>query len=176
MIIIITMIDTISFGILDDLNFDHGPIHRNINKADINDIRKNIKDMISVFKWKDVVGCKPETGAFGKYCDEENHDHGKRDESGYFDEDFFKKEDELVNHIASNLQRESFYVINRYNKYYVIAFAINYSRFEIFSKDCNKILIDWGEKNGSIIYDGIIQDPDYNENPVIKTMRMINNS
>jgi hypothetical protein len=169
------MADTISFGILDDLNFCYGPIRRNINKEDINDIKKNIKNMVSVFKWKDVVGCTPETSSWGKFCYEKNHDHGKKDESEYFNEEFFEKEDELIDHIASKLQQNCFFVKNRYNKYYVIAFAINYSRFDIYSKDCTKISIDWGEKNGPVLSEGIIWDPDYNENPVIKSMKIINN-
>lgn len=42
----------------------------------------------------------------------------------------------------TKLLTNKFAVINRVEKYYVITFAINGTRFEIYSKDCDKELID----------------------------------
>lgn len=54
--------------------------------------------------------------------------------SGYFDREFYDYYSEYLTMIAEELQNDSYYVKNLYNKYYVIAFALNYTRFEIYSK------------------------------------------
>ena len=59
----------------------------------------------------------------------------------------------------------------RFNKYYVICFAINYTRFEVFSKDCDKKLIKWRDDDQNDPIKGIIRDDNYNENPVISMLR-----
>jgi hypothetical protein len=80
--------------------------------------------------------------------------------------------DEEINGIANILLKKNYFVKNRYNKYYVVAFALNYTRFEIFSKDCDKQLIDWEEGEGEI--KGVINDLNYNENPVVTLLKQIN--
>jgi hypothetical protein len=75
--------------------------------------------------------------------------------------------DEIVNGLMDN----DFYVANRFEKYYVIAFAIDYARFEIYSKDCDKKLIQW-KKDGCIMdgpIKGIIRGT-YNLNPVVELL------
>ena len=55
----------------------------------------------------------------------------------------------------------------------MIAFALDFKRFEIYSKDCDKELIHWHENddNDPIAETGIISDEDYNENPVIQIVQ-----
>jgi hypothetical protein len=72
-----------------------------------------------------------------------------------------------IKEVVENLCNDGYSVWNRVNKYYVVAFAIDYVRFDIYSKDCDKELIDWGaDKNGDIV--NINTDEDYNKNPVTK--------
>ena len=138
--------NTISFCILDDLEYYHGPVHVEFqHHTEIKDI---ITNLVTPFK---------ET----------------RDASSYFDKAFFEESDRNISEIVSGLKRNDYFVINRYNKYYVIAFAINYTRFEVFSKDCDKKLITWRPEDGNDPVKGIIDDEDYNENPVISFMRSL---
>jgi len=41
------------------------------------------------------------------------------------------------------LKTKGYYVANQYNKYYVYAYSIDYVRFEIYSKQCSRTVIDW---------------------------------
>ena len=165
----------LSFCILDDLHHKYGPIHIKLNDInDLQEIKSAIRNMISVFKWKDVKDCIPDDGLYGKYCNNDTHDHGTNDPSSYFDADFFKEEDRYINIIAASLLNDKFFAKNRYNKYYVIAFAINYAKFDVYSKDCTKKLINWlVSKEGETAANGIIQNKDYNENPVVTCMRSL---
>lgn len=71
--------------------------------------------------------------------------------------------------MIDDLLSKGYSVWNLFQKYYVIAWAIDYTRFEIYSEDCEDV-IEWGEgKSGGI--KGIIENEDYNENPVITTMK-----
>lgn len=99
-------------------------------------------------------------------------------ESEYDAAHFFKSNyygnitDSDIADITNTLLEEGYYVRNRLEKYYVVAFSINFSRFEVYSKDCDKEVIDWGVTNqGPIV--GRITNPDYNENPVLTLMRSI---
>lgn len=75
--------------------------------------------------------------------------------------------------IANDLFQDGYYVYNRYNKYYVVAYALNYTKFEVYSKDCDKKLIKWRVDDDNDQVKGIIVDPNYNENPVITFMKKI---
>lgn len=138
----------VSFGILDDCRWKdraaNGPFHREI--SDRNDLAKTVREMI---------------------------DYAIQQRYGDSDDD-----DELCDiveqHIADELNKYGYLVYNRVNKYYVVAFALDYTRFEIYSKDCDKQLIDWcvdneKAKNAKIVHQ--IEDPDYNENPVIQILK-----
>ncbi len=78
-------------------------------------------------------------------------------------------EQEMIN-IARDIWNDGYYVCNRFEKYYVIAFAKNYTRFEVFSKYCDKEIIDWQVPQQGIIKD-VITDENYNENPVITLLK-----
>ena len=60
---------------------------------------------------------------------------------GYFfsDEDLYYDKEIVLN----NLKTKGYYVANQYNKYYVYAYSIDYVRFEIYSKQCSRTVIDW---------------------------------
>ena len=84
-----------------------------------------------------------------------------RSRSGFFDS-LTKSE---TNSIVYELVNDHYYVWNRYNKYYVILFAIDYTGCEIYSKDYNKEVFNWEGKSREI--KGMIDNDDYNENPVV---------
>jgi hypothetical protein len=154
----------LSFGILDDLIFTYGPIHKEINDISKNNIFKVVCDMIAVFKWKNFNDCHGESSLFGNFCYDETHDHGISDPSRYFDYAFFKDKNNVhvIENIVDNLCNQKFFVINWYNKYYVIAFALDYKRFGIFSEDRPEIMIDWNEHvMKSNAFEAIIKD--YNQ-------------
>lgn len=87
----------------------------------------------------------------------------------YFNDRIYNSE------IVDELYNDNFYVLNRIEKYYVVAFAINYTRFEIYSKDCDKKLISWRENDESdpIAKNGILYDDDYNICPVETLLKQI---
>ena len=80
-----------------------------------------------------------------------------------------------VEEIVPSLLGENYCVYNRVEKYYVVAFAINYTRFWIWSKDCEAKIIKWREEDKE---DPIINnlDPDYDVNPVIKILSSFHSS
>jgi hypothetical protein len=165
---------SLSFCILDDLEFMYGPIHKELDNFDNATLKKNINEMVSIFKWTNYNGCNGKIDLiFGRHCFDKTHKHFEYyDASEYFDDDFFNSADENINNIANDLLKKNFFVMNRYNKYYVIAFSINFTRFEIYSKDCQKKFINWNH-SGNISEEGIIYDPDYNENPITKAFKTI---
>ncbi len=76
--------------------------------------------------------------------------------------------------IAVSLLENRYWCRNRFEKYYVPAFALDYTRFEVFSKDCEKELISWrpGQDDQAPMVNQIT-NPDYNENPVISLMKAL---
>lgn len=94
----------------------------------------------------------------GEYCDH----------SGYFFENESRESD--IATVMDSLLGDKYYVRNRYQKYYVIAFAIDYTRFHIWSKDYDAELIEWSQK-GEIVDN---YDPDHAVNPVVKIMNQLN--
>lgn len=139
----------VSFGVLDDCTWKdrqvNGPFHREI--TDLKHLPKTLREMIH-----DAIQ--------QRYGDAWDSD----DELCDIDEEY----------VAEKLIENSYFVYNRVNKYYVVAFALNYTRFEIYSKDSDKQLIDWcvdneKAKNAKIVHQ--IEDPDYNENPVIQILK-----
>lgn len=136
----------LSFCILDDLNPVYGPIHKQIKDISLQEILKNVKEIFNEF----FEGSDP---------------------TGYLHDDINENK---INRIAQFLVNQQYYVINRYEKYYVIAFSLDYTRFEVFSKDCDKRLIKWRDDDSNDKIAGIINDPTYNESPVLKLMKLIN--
>ncbi len=77
-----------------------------------------------------------------------------------------------MNEVLRDLLRENYYVRNRYEKYYVLAFAINHTRFHIWSKDCDAELIKWRDDDK---FDVIANnyEADHAVNPVIKMLNLM---
>lgn len=106
------------------------------------------------------------------------HDDPIRDPSGFFDKYWFRNQQHpsCVGHspylkdIADALAKNGAFVLNRVNKYYVIAFAINRKRFAVYSKDCNTQQIKWSDDDETIVRDS--PDP-RNQNPVVALMKTI---
>jgi len=92
------------------------------------------------------------------------------DSSSYFFN--FETKEEDINHVYTSLLYDDYCVYNRFEKYYVIAFSINYKRFYIWSKYCNARLIDWGEKNNDNVDETL--SPDWDENPIFKFIKSLN--
>jgi hypothetical protein len=171
----------ISFGILDGSDFRYGPIHAEIHHLDdFYELHNVVGALVEVFKWKSIEDCVPvdELIYYGQ-CNNRNHKPGVHytagecDPSDFFGEEFWENEEQCINSIVQSLIKKSFFVTNRYNKYYSIAFAINYTRFEIYSFGCDKELIDWKDGKGIVSQFGIIHDPNYNESPVLKILRSL---
>lgn len=74
--------------------------------------------------------------------------------------------------IARTLLENKYCVYNRFEKYFVVAFALNYTRFEIYSKDSRKELIKWRDNDEHDEIRGII-NYDHNENPVAMLLKSL---
>lgn len=145
------MAQVVSFCIFDDCEPAYGPFHKSFEgKITKGNVKQTVIELIDDFLEADI------------------------DPSRYYCETFEDDYDHEIESITLNLLSKSYYVINRFEKYYVIAFALNYTRFEIFSKDCDKELIKWRDNDEKDHITGIISDPDYNLNPVIKFLQEIN--
>lgn len=135
------MMNTINFVILENLKPCYGPIEIT---SSYDDIKNELYNLIDVFK-------------------------KIPDKSGYFDTDFFNNAETYISHIEYSLKQHNYFVRNGYNKYYVIAFALNYTRFEVFSKGHNKQLIKWRNDDvndsivGFMIYDDCTSQTFYDD-------------
>ncbi len=74
-----------------------------------------------------------------------------------------------IESVVDDLLTEGYCVYNRREKYYVVAFAINYKRFWIWSKDCEAKIIKWKENDENDCIAKNLEE-DYDVNPVIKMM------
>lgn len=154
----------LSFTILDDLQYTDDPVHVEIDNTETDTLKAAI-DKIAAPYLKYIQRRKgldyKQTYSLEDVPDE------KADSSGYFFELDFD-----IHEIIDDLQEQGYYCLNRYQKYYVVAFALNYTRFEVFSKDCDKEIINWGnDKEGEIVHR--IQNEKYNENPVVSFMKSL---
>lgn len=147
------MSNTLSFVVLDDLCVHAGPYHTKFYEL--------TPEIVKVL--------------YQQYLDTDN-------DPTYF----FEKDCKCVHcfsrckNICDTLKNDGYYVQNRVQKYYVIAFAINYARFSVWSKDCESKIIDWKAMNinqTDDIENGEIMDndppDDYRVSPVIKLMRQL---
>jgi hypothetical protein len=139
--------NTLSFCIFNDLKPSYGPVHVQFDMKDFETIKNKVKEITQELTYE-------------------------KDPSCYYHKKI--REDEELNEVTNDLLDRNYSVWNRYEKYYVIAFALNYTRFEIFSKDCDKQLIQWREKDENDEVTGLITDDNYNENPVITVLKMFN--
>jgi len=117
------MVHTLSFAILDDL--EH--------------ITSKCIKLESLTKEEITRGVEK---CIEEYGNVKNNIFNYSDISGYFDKEFFSKQKYLET-IVQELYDENYFVCNQYEKYYVIAFSIDYTKFKVFSKDCDKELISW---------------------------------
>ena len=161
---------TISFAILDVFRMCPGfPIHvpyvkGNNPEANRTSIRLGVEELLADLKAQ-LYGEKTESK--------------QRDNSHYFDTYFFENKPNPrilginpgVNDIVEGLAESGQFVLNRVNKYYAIAFAIDYKRFPIYSKDCETITIKWRETHEDVAC--VNPDPK-NVNPVIALLTEIN--
>ena len=77
----------------------------------------------------------------------------------YFNELVKTRSEEIFNDIVDSLIDHGHYVLNQFDKYYVVAFAVDYKRFIIYSRGYDKKLIKWSK--------GCVGDIDH-ENCVFK--------
>lgn len=143
------MNNILCYCIFDDLEPIDGPIFLPLSdELTMDSVKKVINELIS----------------------ERIKDENFLDRSGFFTYEFdkpgseikvsrtYNNDNNLISRISDKLLVDNYYAINGYNKYYVIAFSINYTRFYISSKDCGKQLIKWRiEDNDNEIED----DGDY---------------
>lgn len=67
----------------------------------------------------------------------------------YFDREFMDSYRDRQ--IVKGLQNDGYHVLNRFEKYYVYAWAIDHVRFSVHSKDCDNDTIQWSGGNGPFI-------------------------
>lgn len=149
---------TISFAFYDDLYPVYGPIHKTFDILTKDNISKIVKEIINDCQPKDF------DYPFLEYMD--SYYESLNNNSGIY---YF------IMDVVDTLYDNEYFVWNRFGKYYVIAFAINYTRFEIFSKDVDKILIKWREDDKNDPIKSIITNENYNENPVITFIKELSN-
>jgi len=156
---------TLSYAYLDDLSHvSDSPWNYEFETKD-DDMYDNIKKIIDTIFEKAEISEK-------LYKDE------KYDELENMNIRFPSYWKELIvrykNEIIDDLMDKGYWVWNRFEKYYVVAFALDFTRFEVYSKDCDKELIKWRENDKNDKIKGILKDSNYNENPVITLMKKIN--
>lgn len=192
-----TSLCTISYVMLDDLSPRDPPVHKQTPrtkaaiKAFVMDIANNYRPSLAdrPTSKHDSPGCpsysdddkKLAQAWDGKYKDK------KHDPSLYFSgfsgmrvdrEPLGERQAEII---AKQLLENKYFVRNRLEKYYVVAFALDYATFYVYSKDYDPKVIDWRErdhdsidgtiKNGELV--GPVLTGDDNINPVIALMTAI---
>lgn len=149
------MAHTLSFTVLRELYPIVGPIHKSINDLSEASIRSAVREVVSYYRT-----------------------HDERDDPSYY---FTYNNPAFTGYLAhydedgivQHLMQDKYCGVNRYNKYYVIAFAIDFLRFEVFSKDCDKKRIKWRKDDSGDPVIHNITCKNYNENPVIRLMKTI---
>ena len=109
---------TLSFGILDDVCWtrlgSHGPFHLQV-ASDLSDLPKVLDEIATIYT--------PE------------HDH-----DSHWDHDEF---DSHRDDILKSLLDDNYWVFNQFEKYYSIAFALDFTTFKVYSKGCDPGRMDW---------------------------------
>ena len=154
---------TLSFCILNDLSVynGYGPVHVSIDDLEYDTLKKALDEFSKPFlKYISNQQSDPEYYWYKSQSSDE-----ECDPTGYYFE-----QDYNVSEVIQDLSNNKYYCWNRYQKYYVVAFSIDYVRFNVFSKDCDKMVIKWrkDDQNDEIIPDDL--DNNYNENPVISLL------
>lgn len=117
---------TLSFCILDDLEPRYGPVDIEINDLEYETISNAVEKIAQqIIKNKsDCTGCY----FYSTY------DIGNAISLAP------KYDNNLITY---ELLENGYYVLNQFEKYYVIAFALDYKEFKVFSRNCYKKLIEW---------------------------------
>ena len=137
---------TLSFAIIDDLRqFDedwgYGPIHVRIPDTRRETIRKAIEEIAKPFK-KYIERRKNLT--FDERCELQNVPDEEIDPTMYYFAMYFDgPEDDDINEAVDKLHDKGWHHWNFFEKYYVIAYAIDYKTFRICSKGNKPTLIQW---------------------------------
>lgn len=76
--------------------------------------------------------------------------------------------------LARDLLNDKYIVYNRVSKYYVLAFSVNWTRFDVYSKDCDAQLINWrdNDEHDPIAF-RVNENENYNQNPVIALLTQL---
>lgn len=140
----------LSFLILDDMRdgqnegSGYGPIHIKLQDLTKDAILAGVERLAAPFlnciaRRKTLDVC--EEAYYEILSDEED------DPSYYFFSSYFDAKE-----IVNCLLEDKYFCWNNFQKYYVIAFAIDYNRFAVFSKDCKTRLVKWrpNDKNDPI--------------------------
>lgn len=110
----------LSFGFIDGYSFKFGPVHVSISNLEFDTIKKTVNKIIDEFEKHDD---------YFQWNDEEK----------YLTNTLRKESNIIYKELSSN----KYYVWNRFEKYYSIVFAIDYTQFGIFGKGNNAELINW---------------------------------
>lgn len=86
-------------------------------------------------------------------------------------EDLNRYHDSIIN----DLYNQHYWVWNRYQKYYIWAFALDYTRFEIYDKEFDKELIKWRRDDQNDPITGLLPAENYNINPVVSLIQQFAN-
>nr|AEX62245.1 hypothetical protein mv_L40 [Moumouvirus Monve] len=111
------MSQTLSFSIYDDLIPVVGFEKKFNNICEVGNILKNIWNIFLSGR------CSDRTGYF-------------------FDKKTMKKD---IKYILGELKNKNYCTFNGFEKYYVVAFSLNYTKFYIWSKDCSPVIIGWSQ-------------------------------
>jgi hypothetical protein len=148
---------TLSFGFLDDLRLKTNLTFYFDDHDELQDILNFIVDCAfcknnrkSVERLKDESYRNLVKDYVEKNKIEDMHD-------GYFFSDDEYQQYNKNDYIKDALESKKFYVENQWNKYYVFAYSIDYTRFNVYSKMCQGELIEWRtegeEEKGDIVID-----------------------
>lgn len=174
---------TISFVMLDDLRPIDPPIYRKIPKTK-EDIVSFIKEIVASYK-PEYIRPKPDYDSDGCHIEkkqdkEKREEWEKRNEDKKYDSSYYFSgcavggwnpiSDSDIDEINDQLLQDGYWVVNRINKYYVLAFALDGTSFSVYSKDCDPERLIWdipGEFKGPEL------TPEDNINPVIALMQAL---
>ncbi len=124
----------LSYGYLDNLAHIHAsPWSFRFNSRNKADRDEKIKRLMEVIFKRAIM--KPIM----------NHEQKSKDMSLSFPTHWETQVEPHKDEIIKSLCEQGHWVYNDYDKNYVIAFAINFAEFEVWSKGCDKKLIKWKE-------------------------------
>ena len=145
---------TLSFGVLDDLEWkcDCCPRHVSVKK-DLSDLRGALDRIFARI----------------------------REDKCHYGTMFLEEYESYRGEIVAGLVDDGYWVLNRYDKYYAVAFALDFTSFLVYSKDCDAELIDWRIGAEDKFFNKMIKakvvrqelPPDYHESPVIKFVQQV---